>query len=255
MIQRDEAYVLRTQALGEADLIVSLFAENHGKVRGVARSARRSRKRFGGVLEPLTHVQVIWVEKAGRELHRIESVDAVRSYAAMQAEPTLQAVCAVLAEVSDVFAHEGEADPRTFRLLGAVLQALEGDIDPWIALRYFEYWMLRLHGLLPDVGACAVCQRPLPADRAVRVARGVGLRCRACEQDAPDPGRAFGAAERRLLEQLRRRPPHELRIDVRTARARGAVEQLLRGSLEAFVERPFRTYRHLNALAGHGDAS
>ena len=93
--------MLRTQELGDSDLIVSLVAREHGKLRGVARAARSSRRRFGGVLEPLTRVRVAWTEKVGRELHRIDSMDCVRSFSEMQADPARQAACAVLSEVSE----------------------------------------------------------------------------------------------------------------------------------------------------------
>ena len=149
--------MLRTQELGETDLIVSLLAERGGQVRGVARGARKSRKRFGGLLEPLTHVRAAWTEKEGRDLHRIDSMEGVRSYATMQSDPVLQAACAVLAEVAGVYTREGQADARGFRLLGAVLQALEAGVDPYLAIRYFEYWTLRLQGLLPDLALCSQC--------------------------------------------------------------------------------------------------
>ena len=64
--RKDEAYVLTTREIGETDLIVSLLAERRGKVRGVARGARKSRKRFGGLLEPMTRVRAVWVEKEVR---------------------------------------------------------------------------------------------------------------------------------------------------------------------------------------------
>jgi hypothetical protein len=68
----DQAYVLATQELGEADLIMTLLCEHTGLVRGVAPSARKSRKRFGGTLEPMTRVRATWNGKEGRELHRIK---------------------------------------------------------------------------------------------------------------------------------------------------------------------------------------
>ena len=83
--QRDEAFVLRTQELGEADLIVTLLTEHHGQVRAVARSARRSRRRFGGVLEPMTRVRAAWTEREGRDLHGLDEIEARRSFAEMQA--------------------------------------------------------------------------------------------------------------------------------------------------------------------------
>ena len=70
----DESFALRTTPLGEADLLVVLLAREAGKVRGVARSARRSRKRFGGALQPLSRVRAAWTVKPGRDLHRLVQI-------------------------------------------------------------------------------------------------------------------------------------------------------------------------------------
>ncbi len=241
--KRDECYVLETRELGEADRIVTLLGREAGKVRAVAAEARRSRRRFGGALEPLTRVQAEWVERDGRELHRLESVDCLRSFAAMQADPELQATCAVLVDLARTFGREGQGEPADFRLLGAVLEALERRGDPATLLRYFEYWLLRLHGLLPELESCAGCGRPLPRGRTAAVVAGA-LRCGGCRSDDERPGRSLGAGEREALAVFGSTPPGDL-APLAAARGGGALELLLRGALEAFAERPFRSYRHL----------
>ncbi|HEX4825516.1 MAG TPA: DNA repair protein RecO [Candidatus Polarisedimenticolaceae bacterium] len=245
--RRDEAYVLGTSALGEADLIVTLLAENQGRVRGVASSARKSRRRFGGALEPMTRVAAQWVEREGIDLHRIEALEPLRSYAAMQADPALQAACAVLAEITGAIVREEQADPTTFRLLGSVLDALEGGLDPWTAVRYTEYWLLKLHGVLPDLEHCASCGEPFD-ERDLRTAvPGSGLVCRRCPKD--EGGIALTAADRSALQGFDRTAPGALGFEVRPG---GALDALLRGALQAFAERGFKTYRHLRALRSVG---
>jgi len=248
MLQRDEAYVLRTHVLGESDLIVSLFAKEHGKVRGVARAARKSRRRFGGCLEPMTRVQMAWTERPGRELHCIDDVEALRSFAAMQGEPKVQAACAVLSELLEAFTREGQADDTGFRLLGAVLEGLEQSGEVALILRYFEYWLLRIHGLLPPLDACHHCGRSL--DRSAAAAAQAGeLRCSGCAGSDWAP---FGVAEREFLEQAQRSSPSELRVGPRAVRPGGALEGLLRGALEAFAERRFRAYHYLRSISQVG---
>lgn len=241
----DQAYVLRTQELGEADLIVTLLTEHSGRVRGVARSGRKSRKRFGGALEPLTRVQARWVERAGRELDRIEALELVRSHADLQSEPGLQATCAVLVEVAGHVAREGQPDPKGFRLIGAVLDALRAGLDPWVAIRYFEYWTLRLNGVLSALEVCGVCGRELEPGgrRAVRI-DGTVL-CSGCRGTGHGAVRLLDRSDLDFLARCASRPPEALGGEVPAARPGGAVEALLKGGLEAFVERPFRTYRHL----------
>ena len=241
MHRQDRAYVLATQPLGESDVLVTLFCEHAGIVRGVAPAARRSRRRFGGALEPLTLVQASWVERAGRELHRIDALDLLRSHAPMQADPALQAACAVLVDVLRATGREGHADPTEFRLVGAVLEALEGRLDPWVAVRYFEHWTLRLHGVLPDLASCASCGDAEPAWAVA----GAGLLCDACLRRGSSPGRRMGPEHHAFLRDAALRPPSEMGEHAGASRPGGPLELLLRGALEAFAERTLRSYRHL----------
>ena len=242
--------MLGTSGLGEADLIVSLLAEHHGLVRGVAASARKSLRRFGGSLEPLTRVTAAWTERDGRELHRIESLEAQRSFAEMQADPGRQAACAVLCEITAAVTREDQPEPKTFRLLGAVLEALEGGLHPWIAVRYAEFWTLQLHGVLPDLAACAACGEPFPGEAIRVVAPGTGLLCRRCPK--PPGAIALTADEHRVLRAFEANPPASVVAPLPAVRPGGALEALLRGGLEAFAERSFRTYRHLRAATSPG---
>ena len=242
---RDEAYVLGTSELGEADLIVTLLAEHHGRVRGVGSSARKSRRRFGGALEPMTRVSASWVEREGRDLHRIDTLEPLRSYASMQSEPACQAAVAVISEITAAIVHDAQPEAATFRLLGAVLEALEGGLHPWIAVRYVEYWTLKLHGVLPDLETCAGCGEPLTPSGTRFVAAAQGLLCARCPK--PQGAVKLGAADRTALATIDRNPPNRLDLGVERARPSGALEALLRGTIEAFAERSFRSYRHLRA--------
>jgi DNA repair protein RecO (recombination protein O) len=235
---------LGTSELGEADLIVTLLCQEQGRVRGVAPSARKSRRRFGGALEPLTRVNASWVEKDGRELHRIDGLEPLRSYAAMQSDPATQAACAVLAEIAGSVIREDQPEPDTFRLLGAVLEALEQGMPAWGAVRYAEYWLLKLHGVLPDLAHCATCGEPLPEGR-LPVASGAGLHCPRCP--VPEHGNALTADDRAALASIDRMPPSKAEIAKHSARPGGALDTLLRGALQQFAEKSFRTYRHLRA--------
>jgi len=249
----DEAFVLRTLELGETDLIVSLFARGHGKVRGVARAARKSRRRFGGTLEPLTLVRVSWTEKTGRDLHRLDSMECVRSFAAMQGDPPLQAACAVVSELSESFAHEGQSEEKAFKLIAAVLEALENGCDPWTMVRYFEYWMLRVHGLLPDLGSCSTCGKALGPSSKPRVDSNGTVRCRNCAGQESGGSRMIAAAETEFLDAARRLAPSAVEARPMTVSAGSSLESLLRGTLESFVERRFRIYRHLRAAMVRGE--
>jgi DNA repair protein RecO (recombination protein O) len=232
-----EAFVLRTGSLGEADVLITLLCREEGKVRGVARSGRRSRKRFGGALEPATRVRVTYVEREGRDLAQVRDLEVLRSHFEMQREPAVAAACAYLCEVADQFSRENEADEHFFRLLGAVLDALERGLDPSLGARYFELWTCRIQGLLPDLSHCAACERAL--DGGARYdARHGELFCSRCVS-----GQAGGTRVRRGTLALARTFLGHAPLDAARQAGKGApveaLGRLLGDMLLRFVERPF----------------
>jgi DNA repair protein RecO (recombination protein O) len=239
-----EAFVLRTGSLGEADVLVTLFTREYGKVRGVARAARRSRKRFGGALEPGTRVRADFVEKEGRDLAQIRDLEVLRSYFDMQRDPAVAAACAFLCEVTDQFAREQEIDELFFRLLGSVLDGLQQGVDPSLAARYFELWTCRIQGLLPDLRNCAACERPL--DHGARYEPRHGeLRCRSCGGQ-PREGVAVGPPALELARRMLAQPLGE--VAAGEAAAAKGLGQLVAAILMQFVERPFISRRILEEM-------
>jgi DNA repair protein RecO (recombination protein O) len=99
MPKQSEALVLRTYPLHEADLLVTLFTRAEGKVKGVAKSAKKSKKRFGGALEPLTHVVAHWEEKEKQELARLDSFEIISSPLASEVNYPRLLALAYVAEV------------------------------------------------------------------------------------------------------------------------------------------------------------
>jgi len=78
-LKESEAVVLRTYPLREADLLVTLFTRTEGKVRGVARAAKKSQRRFGGALEPLTYVRAFYEDHERQELSRLDALEVLES--------------------------------------------------------------------------------------------------------------------------------------------------------------------------------
>src|SRR5918995_3257048 len=143
-----EALILRTYKLGEADRIVVFLTRDRGKKRGVAPNARKSRKRFGAALEPLTEVRVAYFEKERRELVSLNYAETVRSPLAT-ASPEGLAYSHYFAELIDAWAADSDADERLFRLGCSVLDALSTGTSADALARYFECWLLRLQGVYP----------------------------------------------------------------------------------------------------------
>jgi DNA repair protein RecO (recombination protein O) len=155
-----EAVVLRTWPVHEADLIVSLFTREYGRVRGVAKAALKSRKRFGGALEPMTMTRAWFAERPRQELVRLDQLEIVRSPLSAPVDAVRMAVLSLYAEVLDEALPEHDPQETVFRLVVSVLEQTTVE-QPWMPLTYFELWMTRLMGLLPDVAHCTACGETL----------------------------------------------------------------------------------------------
>ncbi len=160
-INEAEALVLRTHPLSEADLIVVLYTREFGKIRVVAKHARRIKARFSGTLGLMTHLRVVYYERENRDLTYLKSCDLLESFFDLQAEYKYQVVFSYLAEVVDALFPDREPNDKVFRLLLAMLKAGKSHCDPIWLLAYFNLWILRLSGLLPSLSRCVQCGREL----------------------------------------------------------------------------------------------
>ena len=241
-----EAFVLRTWPLGESDLLVSLFTREEGKVRGVARGARRSRRRFGGALEPLTLVLARFVEKEGRDLVRIEDLEVRRSHFEAQGEPAVAAAFGYVAEIVDQFGHEKAADESFFRLVGTVTEALSEGVDPRLAARYFETWTLRFQGLLPDFHSCPACGQPFRGGACYD--RFQGELC--CRQCSPGVGVGLGidGSALTLAGRILAEPLSSVAGECPDPESVAALARLQVAVLDRFLERPIRSLRLLEEM-------
>ena len=177
---QDEAIVLRTWPFHEADLLVSLFTRERGKVKGVARHAMRSRRRFGGALEPGTQVLAHYTERPREDLVRMDSFEIVWSPLREPVDALRAAGLQLVVEVLEEAMPELAAEDNVFRLAVAVLRGMQGignreqgignreqESGVWVGVTYFCVWMCRLMGWWPELGRCAVCGLHL-ADPALR---------------------------------------------------------------------------------------
>src|SRR5512141_818173 len=159
-LKQSEAIVLRTYPVHEADLLVTAFTRSEGKVKGVAKSAKKSRRRFGGSLEPLTCVRFYWEDRERQELARIDSCDVLLSPLSTEVDYPRAVALGHIAEMLDELLPDREANDTVFRLAWSVLQNLP-PANIWMPITYFDLWMVRLMGFLPELDRCIVCERAL----------------------------------------------------------------------------------------------
>lgn len=176
MPKQSEALVLRTYPFHEADLLVTLFTRAEGKVRGVAKSAKRSKRRFGGALEPLTYVIAHWEDKPKQELARLDSCDIISSPLASEVSYPRLVALSYVAEVIDQLLPDREPSDDIFRLALSVINQMRAD-SFWMPLTYFDLWIVRLIGLMPDLTQCSACGEILNGHRAYFHPLADGLLC------------------------------------------------------------------------------
>jgi len=246
-VVRTEGFVLRVQPLGEADKIVTFLTREEGKLRGVAPSARKSRRRFGSSLELWSRVSLTLFEKEGMDLARIDTCDLVESAYRIQEDLETGYLLAYLAEVADLFTRERQPEPHYFRLLTSLLSALKAGLPLPVAGRYFEIWTLRLHGLLPDLARCALCGSPLRGSGGTFQEASGQILCRKClPRPTPFDYPIKQAGLEILKIFLRCHPIHLVECDFEATTLRD-LGRITGRALASFAEAPFRTARFLTS--------
>jgi len=176
-----EALVLRTYNLAEADKIVVCLTKDAGLVRGVAKGCRKLRNRFGASLEPFTFVHLTYYEKENRELVSIRETEILKSNFNLSSDPSVVTALAYLGDLLIEFSPPHQTNELLFRMSTACFDAIgESPEDLQSVLRYFEVWLLKIEGFLPDLKRCAECHRIFNSDEPVFMSADLVMRCRSC---------------------------------------------------------------------------
>ena len=244
-LKESEAIVLRTYPLREADLLVTLFTRLEGKVRGVARSAKKSKRRFGGALEPLTYVRAYYEDRERQELARLDSCEVLESPLATEVSYPWAVALGHVAELLDELLPDRETNDAAFRLALSVLTGLRGS-DVWMPITYFELWMTRLMGYLPELSECIVCGRTLNGNRAFFHALADGLMC---VEDKRLASSEISAESRALAAQMFRAPVETL-VGAPWPKAQGAdLRKFLVQTLQRHIEKKLVTAGMLEKIS------
>ncbi len=251
--------VLRTRRQGETGKLVTLFTEDHGKLRVMANGARRPRSRFAGCLEIGWSVHIACSLRDDRDLHTLAEAELVRPRPALVADLRRLSYAAAACEIVDRLTIEHEASRRLFRCLTGVLGGLE-EVDPAQLETLFWYYQLRVAealGYRPELETCVLCGSvPKGAAACFSPGLGGGL-CRDCGRSDDDMGgaRRVAADSLRLLAALQ-----GLRAYSREAipPAPSALTTEIRGLLRSFLEYHagttgrLRSLEFLDTLEGQG---
>ncbi len=193
-----EALVLRTYNFGEADKIVVCLTHRTGLIRGVAKGCRKLKSRFGAALEPFTLAKISYYHKENQELVSLGQVEILESHFKLSSDPDTLAGLAYMGDLVIEFSPPYEANEKLFRMVKACLDAVSNSqADLQIILRYFEVWLLKLEGFLPDIRHCGECHQEFNEAELAYISIDSVFRCRNCS-------RGIGKSlSRRLQTQLR----------------------------------------------------
>jgi len=181
-IDKSEAIILRTQNLGEQDKLVVFFSREKGLIKGVAKGARKFNNRFGSSLEPFSVVKIFYYEKEKHDLVTISNCDLLESSFELYREMKTSWALAYVAELVEKFSPYREKEEILYRLLLSFIKTLKEGQRLEYLIHYFEFWFLKINGILPDWTACQKCHRPLTQQASLNPQRD-GFLCSRCAED------------------------------------------------------------------------
>lgn len=199
-VRLSESFILRTYPYREGDLIVSFFTRDQGKLRGIARRARKPKSAYGSGLERLSHVNVSYYQKENRELVNLNSCELIHSHFAFATTYEGSVGLDYIAELSEQLLPPGEANERHYRLMIAVLDHLRDGGNLWQAISYFALWAVRLAGILPEL---RVADESYEIAREMLVTPVSALEPRAWTKDTAADTRCF--LERQIEQHIERK--------------------------------------------------
>ncbi len=231
-----EAYVLVRYPLTESSWIVSLFTREEGRLRAVAKGARRTKSPFRGALEPMNRVRVEVSAREGTELFGLVSAELEEGALDLFSSWPAASVLLAMAEVLERGLAERHREEETFRLTSALLAALRGGLGPAAAWAYFMVWFLKLHGVMPRPDQCVGCggpPRPLHFD-----AGAGGWLCPSCRASRPAQGVELTRDAEEVLQAIFVSSPEQYARAAAPPAAQGRVREVAYLALCAYLGRP-----------------
>ncbi len=244
-LQTTEAIVIGGHNLGEANRIIPFFTRKLGKVRAVARGARRVRSRFGGTLELFTLGELVFFEWPNRTLHTINEFSVIEPFTPLKADLNRLSRGAYLVELAGAAVEDGEPNEEIFILLRDSLTLLASHDDPRL-LRTFEIRLLRIVGYLLELYRCLICRSLLGQTDGLAISPGKGgLICANCRPRVQDSLAVSLESVEYLRLVLVGRLPESLTIPLSRPHDLG-LEEVLKICIAYFLGKNLRSAAFLN---------
>jgi DNA repair protein RecO (recombination protein O) len=182
--QKTAGFVLKSLAYGESDLIITFYSRDFGKISGIAKGAKRSRKRFANVFEPFSQIALIFSRKSRDTLALIESCEIIDHYAAIRADLEKTLTASYFIELADAFSPEGKANDRLFVLLADFLDWLAGKTRRMRRFAFSKCVFCRSRDSSPRWAPACAAGSPSPTAKFTTF-----IRRKAASPAPPAPGR------------------------------------------------------------------
>ncbi len=228
---RARGIILRSQKWGDADRIVTVYSLNFGKIRGVARGARRMKTRFGGVLEPFGLVDLTIFQKTPEALGQISQIDLVTSYPSIREDLTVMTAAARMVKMVEAISVDRDPNPGMYAALVHGLESLRPGADVALSALLFQIHVLGHTGFRPQFDSCTECgqlaQPHIPQWFSPRLG---GVVCHDCGQRGVGRMLSLSKGSVAFIEQARRLSmPHLSRL-----KAIGSVRLEVETAMEAY---------------------
>jgi DNA repair protein RecO (recombination protein O) len=247
---RVEAVVLRHSDWGEADRLLVLYTREEGKLRAIAKGARKLRSRKAGHLEPFTCVALQLAR--GRDLWIVTQAETVEAYLPVREDLELTANAAYIIELLDRFTFEEGENRTVYRLLVDTLGRVAKEKDVFMAVRYYEIHLLDLLGFRPELFHCVRCRAEIkPQDQFFSAVLG-GVLCPRCGPLVPTARPVSMLALKYLRHLQRSTYPEACRANPEGS-VRPEMERLLNFYLTYLLERKLNTPEFLREIRGGYD--
>lgn len=235
---RTEAVVLRHNDWGEADRMLWLFTREMGKVRAVAKGARKVRSRKAGHLEPFTRVNLLLAR--GRELLIVTQAETVDPFLDLREDLVRIGYASYVIELLDRFTYDEGENRSLYNLLTDTLARIEKEADPALAVRYYEIRLLDLVGYRPQLFTCLGCASEIrPEDQFFSASQG-GVICPRCAPGFRD-ARPISMTALKYLRHLQRSSFPEVARLRFTPGLDQELEQVMQHYLTYLLERGLHT--------------
>ena len=243
-----EAIVLRSINLSESDKLVTFMTERYGKVKCVAKAARKIKNRFGATIEPLSHIQLIYFGKENQTLYRLNHSDIIHSFQDIRDDLQKVYTGIYFSELIDTLIPEMHPDPNAFRLLQDSLKTLEVVANLDVLSRAFEMRLMCLAGYTPQLSYCAICKKSEYTTKIGFSFERRGIICEPCAFQA-QPGIRFQAGTLKYLKKLK---TMDIKHTNRLKFPKGIeleIEQLIHRFILSYTGRELKSYPFIKSMA------